>query len=230
MDKLQSCAASFARLLHTRYEITLARKGKTAFIQLCFQPADFFHVAGLHKLTDIAQIRDRKHLYVFQDILDGTITEADAMASCRYSEIGTRIAALTHLEQMLDGDDLYFAYDENAHPYSRINAKFLVSGTIDDAIAFLFLDNGDNGIYFPRSFFPMERTDYRRGLRKFTLLEKSKVNTSTGQRTLQFRYASNSSYSKEKALKTLISAFSRLFAWRRRRDLNPRALFTRLLP
>lgn len=188
MEKIKLCAVSFSRLTACQYEIVLGRKGKSVTVLLGFRIEDFFHLAGLQKLTDLTQIRDRKHEYVFQDILNGRITDANLATSTRFSEIEHRIDLLAQIEQMLDGDDLYFAYDVNAHPYSKICAKYLVSGSIDGTTAFLFLDENKAGTYFPRSFFPMEQKDYRIGLKKYTLLKKTKINLDTAERELQFRY------------------------------------------
>lgn len=192
MDKIKSCFIAFDRLTHFSYEIILGRKGKSATILLQFQREDFFHLAGLHKLTDLAQIRNRKHEYVFRDILSGMITEEGLSASVRFSDIGNRIVLLEQLEKMLDGDDLYFAYDSKEHPNSKISAKYLVSGSIADITAFLFLDESKSGTYFPRSFFPMEQKDFRVGLKRYTLLRKTKINTDTNEREQQYEYISKS--------------------------------------
>ena len=187
MDNIQACARAFEHLKQYKYELVLARKGVAVTLLLGFQTEDFFHLAGLHKLTDLAQIRDRKHAYVYRDIMSGKITDRSLASSSQFRVVERRAKALSELEQMLDGDDLYFAYDVNKHPYSSIQAKYLVSGSAGNETAFLFLDESAAGTYYARSFFPMDRQDFRVGLRKYTLIEKTKINLVTGARVQQYK-------------------------------------------
>ena len=108
MDDIQSAALAIERLKNCVYEITLGRKGKLTRIILVFTEDDLHHLAGLHKLVDIEQIRSGKRSRIYESILSGTITGGFLKKSTRYHEIEARIQALVYLEDMLDGDQLYF--------------------------------------------------------------------------------------------------------------------------
>lgn len=111
MDDIQSAALAIEQLKNCVYEITLGRKGKLTRIILAFTEDDLHHLAGLHKLVDIEQIRSGKRSRIYESILSGTITGDFLKKSARYHEIEARIQALVYLEDMLDGDQLYFKYD-----------------------------------------------------------------------------------------------------------------------
>ena len=48
-------------------------------------------------------------------------------------------------------------------------------------ISFLFIDHKDCGVYFCRSFFPMDKKDYTKKQAQYTLLKKEKTNLQTGK-------------------------------------------------
>lgn len=58
-------------------------------------------------------------------------------------------------------------------------------GTVLD-ISFLFLDKTAQGIYYCRSFFPMDRTDYTKEQMQYTLLKKEKIDIRTGAVKVQY--------------------------------------------
>lgn len=67
MDLLQECALAFQSLLVYEYHFLIGRKGQLKEFYLTFQKADFHHLAGLHKLKDIAQIQQgmrKKYLII----------------------------------------------------------------------------------------------------------------------------------------------------------------------
>ena len=186
MDDIQSAALAIERLKNYVYEITLGRKGKLTTIKLAFNEDDVHHLAGLHKLVDIEQIRSGKRSRIYKDILSGTITGDFLKKSARYCEIEERIQALAYLEKMLDGDQLYFKYDPRKKAFSRIEADYLVSGKANNTPVYLFLCIKSDDTYYCRSFFPQERVDYAEGLSKYTLLRKVKINQADGSGTVQF--------------------------------------------
>lgn len=160
MDDIQSAALAIEQLKNCVYEITLGRKGKLTRIILAFTEDDLHHLAGLHKLVDIEQIRSGKRSRIYESILSGTITGDFLKKSARYHEIEARIQALVYLEDMLDGDQLYFKYDPRKKAFSRIEADYLVSGKANNTPVYLFLGSRSDDTYYCRSFFPQERVDY----------------------------------------------------------------------
>lgn len=98
-----------------------------------------------------------------------------------------RLEAFQHIEELLDGDQLIFRFNKNKFPHSSIDGDFLLK--MEDGIAlnisFLFIDHKDCGVYFCRSFFPMDKKDYTKKQAQYTLLKKEKTNLQTGKTVIQ---------------------------------------------
>lgn len=168
--------------MNYEYRFILGRKGKLTEIVLRFSNTDFHHLAGLHKLKDIAIARANRST-VFRQILEGRITYETLAKSQFLSQVQSRLNSLPHLESLLDGNQIVFRYNKKIYPYSMIESEYLLKlgdGTILN-ITFLFLSQSEQEIYFCRSFFPMERIDYTKGQMQYTLLKKEKCNLKTGQ-------------------------------------------------
>ena len=187
MDKLLECASAFKSLMGCQYTFTLGRKGQLKQIILGFSATDFHHLLGLHKLKDISIARANRD-YVFRDILSGRITYHTLKKSIYLHHIQNRIDIFPTLESLLDSNQLIFRYNHKRYPHSAIEGDFLLKMVdgITLNIAFLFLDEAEQGLYFCRSFFPFDKTDYTKGQAQFTLLRKEKLCLSSGEITLQY--------------------------------------------
>ena len=75
MDLLRECAAAFQQLLVYEYHFVVGRKGQIREFYVTFQTSDFHHIAGLHKLKDIAQIQQGMREKVFEKIITGEISQ-----------------------------------------------------------------------------------------------------------------------------------------------------------
>lgn len=187
MDLLKECASSYQKLMDYEYRFILGRKGKLTEMILRFSDTDFHHLAGLHKLKDIVIARANRSI-VFWQILEGRITYETLAKSQFLPQVQSRLNSLPHLESLLDGNQIVFRYNKKIYPYSTIESEYLLkmgNGTILN-ITFLFLDQSEQGIYFCKSFFPMERIDYTKGQMQYTLLKKEKCNLKTGQNIVQY--------------------------------------------
>ena len=187
MDLLMECASVFKNLMNYQYRFTLGRKGKLKVITLGFSETDFHHLVGLHKLRDTEVARANRGA-VFRAILSGRITYATIIKSTFIEEILSRLQTFPNLEFLLDHDQLVFRYNKKVYPYSSIESEFLLKmgdGSILD-ITFLFLDKTEQGIYYCRSFFPMERTDYTKEQMQYTLLKKEKIDIRSGVAAVQY--------------------------------------------
>lgn len=187
MDLLQRCAAAFERLTSYQYRFTLGRRGKLKEIVLGFNQTDFHHLVGIHKLKDIRIARDNRQK-VFRDILAGKITYKTIEKSVFISESLLRLEAFQYIEDLLDGDQLVFRFNKKVLPYSMLDGDFLLKMGDDIAlnISFLFIDKEDCGVYFCRSFFPMDKRDYTKEQMQYTLLKKEKINLQTGEITVRY--------------------------------------------
>ncbi|MCL1810304.1 MAG: PBECR4 domain-containing protein [Clostridiales bacterium] len=64
MDKLLACAKSFEKLFDINYHIIIGRKGKAVDLKIGFEPLDFHHLVGIHKLKDLRISRaNREDVY-----------------------------------------------------------------------------------------------------------------------------------------------------------------------
>lgn len=183
---LLKCAKNFEKLLDVQYHITIARKGNHIEIRLGFEPVDFHHLAGLHKLKDL-RISRAERTSVFEKILNGEISDSDIQRSRHFSEIEKRLQFLTHLESILDSNELVFRYNQSPSPFSVIQAEFLLSTPVNSDEIYVFLDKRkDCSCHFCRSFFPKGDKDYTVGQTKYTLLRKEKTVLSTRESTVQY--------------------------------------------
>lgn len=186
-DLLQRCAVAFKHLTDYQYRFTLGRKGKQKEIVLGFGETDFHHLVGLHKLKDINIARENRQA-VFRQILSGRITYQTIEKSIFVSESLLRLEAFQFIEALLDSEQLIFRFNKKVLPFSAIDGDFLLK--MGDGIAldisFLFIDQDNCGVYFCRSFFPMERTDYSKNQMRYTLLKKEKIHRDTGETVVQY--------------------------------------------
>ena len=187
MDLLLECATGFQNLTHYQYSFLIGRKGKTLSFVISFDPTDFHHLAGLHKLKDNARFTTGKRDRIFKDVLDGRLTLADAQKSIFFDQISPRLQPLARLEQFLDSNELVFRYNEKANVFSVIEADYLLENTVDDQIAYLFLAKREYGnTHVCRTFFPRTTVDYSKGQPRYTLLRKEKKNLITGETIVQY--------------------------------------------
>lgn len=193
MDKLQQTASNYSTILNKQYYFEIARKQKMLCFTLSFERADFYHLAGLHKLTDIAALQGEPNKSkVFDNILNGSVSYDLIKRSRFYSKMNTRLELLSNLENMLDSNQIVFKYMDAKNQFSRIEADCLLENAFNMNIVFLFLTdrNKNQTLNVPvmccRSFFPMEKYDYARSQPIYTLLKKVKIDTSLGDRVIQY--------------------------------------------
>ena len=98
MDLLQTCAVGFHQLLTYQYHIVAGRKGRTIDFTISFDPSDFHHLAGLHKLTDNVRFLTGKRANIMQEILSGNLTLSHAQRSVFFKQMEPRLKPLAHLE------------------------------------------------------------------------------------------------------------------------------------
>lgn len=188
MDLIQACAYAFQSLCKHEYHFIIGRKGKLKEFYLTFDKADFHHLLGLHKLKDIVQIQQGMREKIFDKILTGHISETLIKKSAYYEQMKDRIVPLIGLEEMLDGNNLVFRYNEKVQKFSLIKADYLLEGKANEIPAFLFLGkrNNDEKEQMCRTFFRVGNIDYTKGQPQYTLLKKEKRNLLTGEITVQY--------------------------------------------
>ncbi|MCL1983345.1 MAG: PBECR4 domain-containing protein [Clostridiales bacterium] len=186
MDKLLACAKSFEKLFDINYHIIIGRKGKTVDLKIGFEPLDFHHLIGIHKLKDLRISRASRE-DVFKSVLSGEIPLSHIMVSRYYGNIHNRIEPFTDIEQIFDANRLVFRYNEKQQKYSIIEAEYLLSTPYINTDIYFFIDKREGtDIYFCRSFFPKGQREYTAGQTVYTMLFKEKITISTGEKQVQY--------------------------------------------
>lgn len=188
MDLLRECAVAFQRLLGYEYHFVIGRKGQTREFYVTFQTSDFHHIAGLHKLKDIAQIQQGMREKVFEKIISGKISQILIEKSEYYELIQGRLLLLRELENILDDNKTVFRYNEKANKFSLIKADYLLEGDIRMMPVYLFLGKRSNEEpnQMCRTFFGKGDKDYTQGQPRYTLLKKEKKDVQTGETVVQY--------------------------------------------
>ena len=192
MNLLQECAFAFQKLLMYEYHFVIGRKGQSREFNLTFQKADFHHLAGLHKLKDIAQLQQGMRERIFDKILNGNISSELIEKSVYYNQMSGRIFPLIDLEKMLDDNKTIFRYNEKIQKFSLIKADYLLEGQANLIPTYLFLGkrDEDENEQMCRTFFRIENKNYTERQPKYALLKKEKKNLLSGAVEVQYDYSS----------------------------------------
>ena len=187
MGDILVAAKAYTNLLDVEYQFILGRKNRTLPLSVFFEEAQFFHLSGLHYLTDRITLLYGDRAQLFRRILNGEITVRQIESSSFYSEIKDRIEYLAFLEAVMDSNRTVFKYNPHLEAFSAIEADFLLKTEVEVRNVFTFLSHEkSSGKYFCRSFFPQKDKDYSQSQTTWTLLYKKKVHKSTGQEEVLF--------------------------------------------
>ena len=180
MNSLYQAAQKFNKLLGIKYEIMLGKKGNTILFELSFSKNDFYHLAGLHYLTDIRNLKNDR-AKIFDKLLADFDFSEKIIKSDFYGKIQERINHLANFESIIDSNKTIFKYNETERPFSKIKADFLLKNKEEYENLFLFLAYRNESECFCRSFFPDNRVDYAENQITMSLLRKKKIYISTGE-------------------------------------------------
>ena len=107
MDHLLECAEAFEQLLDVQYHIVLGRKNRLTELTLRFDPTEFHHLVGLHKLRDLRLARGNREK-IFYQILSKTICMEDIKKSRYFPEIQDLMFFFDKIEYLLDSNKTVF--------------------------------------------------------------------------------------------------------------------------
>ncbi|NVY96151.1 hypothetical protein HU830_03010 [Lactobacillus sp. DCY120] len=140
---MYQAALMFNPLLDKQIILRLGHKRKIYDVTITFDPSDFRHLAGLHKLKDRPKVSKQGAREVFREIINMKITFNDISKSdfCPFME--ERLVILSELKQIFDGNDSSFAYKflgkSRKLSYSRISWKYLLEfKDLSGKIGYLF--------------------------------------------------------------------------------------------
>lgn len=186
-EYLLDAAKEYKKLLAVEYDIVIAHKGTAKYIRLKFEKEHFYHLCGLQYAYGFTSVRTLRKEAAFDLTMTKDLTDADIFG--RNSQVSKdRIHCVKELEQILDGDDLYFLWDYRRKTISKIKAEYLISSTAGTFPCFIFLDSKNSGGHYCKSLFPQpakKKEEYLKGLTKFSLLYKRKRILDTGECILQ---------------------------------------------
>ncbi len=186
MDELYQCGIAFQKLRNTQYNIVIGRKGVATQISVRFSEKDFYHLVGLHKVSDIELPQSATFTKAFSAVLSGRLTLDDILKSATVTSVFPRMNAFLALEDLFDKNDLIFRYNSKVQKLSVIQADYLLSTPLKDNDIFIFLSKNKDDFYFCRSLFPKSELDYTEGQTRYTLLYKEKVNLETKEVVVQY--------------------------------------------
>ena len=187
MDKIYECAAKFVALENYKYRFVVAQNRQTRELLLNFKDSDFFHLAGLHYLTDISIPQNRKDTlkYIIEKkkITDELLHKSRFYTNSRHDKnIKSRIEELRFLEEYLDTNNIIRIYNTQNDKYlhSFINADYLIESQFKGSqdIVYIFLKKHvENPDYLCiESFFKKDRITYGGDKLYWMLKEKTGPN------------------------------------------------------
>lgn len=169
-------------MINVKYEFHVSDKRKIKKLLLSFSQKEFFHLAGLQYLKDIALPKNRNT--TIQDILDKKITDELLEKSKYYvnslkeeKNIRDRICELQYLEQYLDTNNIIkiFSVKDTPFLYSDINADYVIESSLiqRSKTVYIFLKERkeQQGVYCIVSFFAKKNLTYG-GFKLYWMLKR----------------------------------------------------------
>lgn len=180
MDILYQAAKKFESLLSIEYIFTMGRKGKKHEIHLIFDKTDFAHLAGLHKLTDIAILKNPANK-IFDSIINKELTFEMINKSKFLQSAIERLTIIEHFDFIFTQQNSHFKWVKPSNDYSRIDCDFLIYFFYEDFESsteiegYLFLEKyRKKNNHLCKSTFQKTDTAYEKNQRKMTLLKTVK--------------------------------------------------------
>lgn len=212
---IYAAAKAYEALLEQQYEFLIVRNRTTPTISLtlCFEKADFHHLCGLHKLTDLTQMRNENRTTIYDKIIKGIYSNDYFCKSKKCNDILDRVQCVEQLQNILDSKNTTFKFNPKGNPHSKIQADFIIKNEdLTPNLRYYYfiskLKNG-NGQYFGRSCFSRTKTerDYANGHITYKILYKERVHVSKGEKTVLYTAPSYESERKEEAYPDLSCIF-----------------------
>lgn len=187
MDKIYECAAKFAVLERYKYRFVVCQNRQTRELLLNFTDSDFFHLAGLHYLTDISIPQNRKD--TLKQVIEKKKITDELLHKSRFyinsksdKDIKSRIEELRFPEEYLDTNNMIHIYNTQNDKYSHsfIRADYLIesqfSGSKDIVYIFLKKREENPNYLCVESFFKKDKITY--GGDKLYWMLKEKIGSS----------------------------------------------------
>ena len=132
-------------------------------VTVAFRASNFYHLIGLHYLTDIAQLDrtrvNNSNTSIYKKILNGRISQDLIAKSDFYHMISERISQFSNLGDIISSKFIV-DFDYTKLPKTDLLSKYLLYKQYENGYAILGLRyDWKNNIYVPETFI-FEHTDY----------------------------------------------------------------------
>ncbi|MGN0606937.1 MAG: PBECR4 domain-containing protein [Oscillospiraceae bacterium] len=183
MGLLLETAENFKKMFNIKYDILLGKKNREVNIIITFRSVDFHHLAGLHYIKDLPELKQSREK-IFEAICTDSNLRNKIYNSEFYTEIEDRIIALNQIEKLFDSDNLIFNYDYKNNKMSKIRADFLIQSVDNNQlITYIFGEksshdkNSTSKEVYCKSIFHKSDMDYTKFQSKYTVLKFKKICT-----------------------------------------------------
>ena len=171
MDRINECASSFKKLCGISYRFIVSFQRKTREINLDFHETDFFHLAGLQYLSDLAIPRNRKT--TLYNILERKCITDEVLQKSKHFhnnnsevDVKSRIEELKFLEDYLDTENMIriFSVKDDIYLNSKIDAEYIIESRLKNRhiSVYIFLARRKENVdfYCVKSFFVKKNVVY----------------------------------------------------------------------
>ncbi len=210
MDVIQKCAAHFLKLINTTSYIFHVANKKVYCISVNFEQKDFYHLAGLHYLSDISIPKDKRKTISWilnsqNPITDGYLARSEFYKGSASSErhVENRIKELGKLEEYLDTNNIIriFRTTDKSNSGSIINCNYVIESKLEGSstVVYIFLKHrgGEDSPCCVVSFAVKKNNSYG-GQKLYWMLKDKVVN---GKRITLFQHPNYLDGQKEKTEK-----------------------------
>lgn len=174
-DILYKAAEFYKQELQDRvFHLRAGRKGTTIEFNIIFKDTNFYHLAGLHKLIDIPELRYASNI-VYNAILAKRIKYEDIERSDFIDKIKYRLIFLTNLKEIMQAKNLIL--QSKKRKFFDIEADFaLTEGNLDNGYCHLFLKQTGEEVTVPVSYVYQHDSLYiRNNPNKWTVLSIKEI-------------------------------------------------------
>ena len=165
MVTIQDCAKLYETLIGNEYTLILEND---MIITFNFDKGNFFHLMGLHKLSDVDEFhiggKMKSKSLIYKEILKGTIPDHILWDKKGYDKIIDRINNFEYIEDLLTFDKsnkLIIDFDINLiNRFDSLlsNTKYILYKSIENL--YIHLTLGQQSKIYPESFFAHYGKDY----------------------------------------------------------------------
>lgn len=160
MDLIKKCAEVFRNYVGYNYTFIL---DCNMSINVMFTSGQFYHLAGLQYLKDIAQVNIRQSnnsaTNIFKKILSNNITQQLIENSSFYDKIYERLLYFANFDDVMTAK-LIIDFDYTKLPKTKIMSRYLLYKQYGDVYVILGLKYDEKKNIFAPETFIVEHSDY----------------------------------------------------------------------